>query len=261
VQKANAELENPLWSFPLWAVALALLPLGLTVLLAFRARGNDWQGIAVRVWPVAVLLVYMAPVGTFPFHALQGLCIPVAMLAVQGATKYRPSSLPAPRAVIVTPLVVLLVVPGLIYRADGIRNSVDRGDQVWWLNDSDSKALDFLQSDSDQGGVLTDSRFGSLVPAFTGREVYAGNFSWTPNYTSKSFLADGFFRGQSLGGKLTPAQAQAFLRSTGVRFVLQPCGNRGLSHAEVEQLIGPMVNRTLKFGCANVYVIGSGEKS
>ena len=258
VQKANAELDNPLWSFPLWAVALALLPLALSVAFAYRARGNDWQGIAVRVWPVAVLLVYLAPVGTFQFHAVQGLCIPVAMLAVQGATKYRPTGLPAPRAIVVAPLVALLVAPGLIYRADGIRQSVDRGDQVWWLKAGDSKALDFLQSNPVQGGVLTDSSFGSLVPAFTGREVYAGNFSWTPNYTAKSFLADGLLSGQSLAGKLTPAQAQTFLRSTGVRFVLRPCGNRGLSHAELEQLIGPMVKQSLQFGCANVFVIDAG---
>lgn len=261
VQKANAELDNPLWSFPLWAIALALLPLGLTVALAYRARGNDWQGVAVRVWPLAVLLVYLAPVGTFQFHAVQGLCIPMAMLAVQGATKFRPAGLPAPRSILVAPVVALLVLPGLVYRADGIRQSVDRGDQVWWLNDGDSRALDFLQADSAPGGVLTDSRFGSLVPAFTGREVYAGNFSWTPNYSSKSFLADGFFSGQSLSGKLTPSQAQAFLKSTGVRFVLQPCGNRRLSQAEVEQLIRPMVNLTLQFGCAKVYVIRTGAKA
>jgi hypothetical protein len=260
VKKANAEINNPLWSFPLWAVALALLPLVLAALLAYRARGNDWQGIAVRVWPLAVLLVYLAPLGTFHFHAIQGLCIPLAMLAVQGATSYRPSWLPAAGPFFVAPLIALLVVPGLIYRADGIRSSIDRNDQVWWLKDGDSKALDFLQADRAAGGVLSDSRFGALIPAFTGREVYAGNFSWTPNYASRSFLADGFFRGESLGGKLTPAQAQMFLAATGVRFVVQPCDNRGLTRAEVEQLIGPMLMRTLQFGCANVYVIGAGAK-
>ena len=192
---------------------------------------------------------------------MQGLCIPFAMLAVQGATRHRPKSLPAPRPILVAPLIVLLVVPGLVYRADGIHQSIDRGDQVWWLTANDSKALDFLQSDPAQGGVLTDSRFGALVPAFTGREVYAGNFSWTPNYTAKSFLADGFLKGESLGGRLKPSQAQAFLRSTRVRFVLQPCDNRRLTRSELEQLIGPMVNRTLQFGCATVYVIGSGVKA
>ena len=32
----------------------------------------------MRVWPFAALAVYLAPVGTFPYHAFQGLAIPLA---------------------------------------------------------------------------------------------------------------------------------------------------------------------------------------
>ena len=38
----------------------------------------------MRVWPFAALAVYLAPVGTFPYHSFQGLAIPLAILAVQG---------------------------------------------------------------------------------------------------------------------------------------------------------------------------------
>ena len=38
----------------------------------------------MRVWPLAALAVYLAPVGTFPYHAFQGMSIPLAVLAVQG---------------------------------------------------------------------------------------------------------------------------------------------------------------------------------
>ena len=63
---------------------LTLAPLALPAALAYRERARDWQEVAVRVWPFAALVVYLLPVGTFPYHSFQGLAIPLSILAVQG---------------------------------------------------------------------------------------------------------------------------------------------------------------------------------
>ena len=78
---------------------------------ARRRRGRTSR---VRVWPFAALAVYLLPLGTFPYHAFQGLALPLSILAVQGlrtrlaATRARSSS-PASCA--------LMTVPG--HRAQG----------------------------------------------------------------------------------------------------------------------------------------------
>ena len=62
--------------------------------LAYRLPAPGWQDVAVRVWPFAALAVYLAPVGTFPYHAFQGMSIPLAVLAVQGVLSVWPRPRP-----------------------------------------------------------------------------------------------------------------------------------------------------------------------
>ena len=82
--KVNAAGNQATWSWPWWAIALTLAPLAIPAALAYRQRPEGWQEVAVRVWPFAALAVYLAPVGTFPYHSFQGMSIPLSVLAVQG---------------------------------------------------------------------------------------------------------------------------------------------------------------------------------
>ena len=82
--QVNAAGTQITWSWPWWAVVLTLAPLALPAALAYRRPARSWQELALRVWPLAALAVYLAPVGTFPYHAFQGMTIPLAVLAVQG---------------------------------------------------------------------------------------------------------------------------------------------------------------------------------
>ena len=51
----------------------------------------------MRVWPLAALAVYLLPFGTFPYHAFQGLAIPLSILAVQGVLTVWRAPAPARR--------------------------------------------------------------------------------------------------------------------------------------------------------------------
>ena len=75
--KSNAAGAMPEWSWPWWAIVLTLAPLAVPAVLAYRLPAPSWQELAVRVWPFAALVVYLLPVGTFPYHAFQGLAIPL----------------------------------------------------------------------------------------------------------------------------------------------------------------------------------------
>ena len=74
----------------------------------------------MRVWPLAALAVYLAPVGTFPYHAFQGMAIPLAVLAVQGVV----SVWPRPRPALVVACLALMVVPGTVHRFEVAVNSI-----------------------------------------------------------------------------------------------------------------------------------------
>jgi SAM-dependent methyltransferase len=80
-QRQNAVIMRPLLP-PLFAV----LPLAVPASLAFRRRADDWQEVVVRVWPLAAFIMYFAPFSAFPSHALQGIALPLSILAVEGFT-------------------------------------------------------------------------------------------------------------------------------------------------------------------------------
>ena len=116
------------------ALLVAAVPLGLPALLALRIRPATFQDLALRVWPVMALglyvLIAVGKVGTYPLHALQGLAIPLAVLAVIGVAgvPWR-AGRPVAAALTVAAL-ALLVVPGTVNElrrslrdADGVRVS------------------------------------------------------------------------------------------------------------------------------------------
>src|SRR5207248_6463813 len=65
-------------SFPLWPIALAVLPLLLPAVLAYARRPRSFLPAATRAWPLAALGVYVLSASGFaatPLHAFQGITI------------------------------------------------------------------------------------------------------------------------------------------------------------------------------------------
>jgi hypothetical protein len=88
--ESNAAGVQPLWSWPWWAIALTVFPLAVPAALAYRLPAESWQEQAVRLWPFGAAVVYLLPVGTFPYHAIQGLALPLGILAVKGVVSVAP---------------------------------------------------------------------------------------------------------------------------------------------------------------------------
>lgn len=254
--RVNAAGAQALWSWPLWAILLTLAPLAIPAALALRDDGADWQQTALRVWPFATLIVYLQPFGTFPYHALQGLTLPLSILAVQGFTTHRPPWLLRPRVAWVVPAVLLLTVPGTIHKLNLIRESIHKVSYPYYLFDGEQAALSFLERDPHPGGVLADSYGGLLVPPFSGRETYLGPFSWTPNWQRKAEEAGLMFTGQ-----MTPSDARRFVSATGATFVFQGCQGRVQPPRSLKAELGPLVASTHDFGCARVYVLRQSQRT
>jgi hypothetical protein len=239
--QVNAAGNQSTWSWPWWAIVLSLAPLAVPAALAYRAPARSWQEHAVRVWPFAALLVYLAPVGTFPYHAFQGMTIPLAVLAVQGTL----TVWARPRTAIVIACLALMVVPGTVHRFEVAVNSIHAAGDPYFAFPGEQQALDALDADPRAGGVLAPAYGGHMIPYRTGREVYVGALSWTPDWDARVRATRALFEGD-----MGPAEAQALARRSGARFALVDCRPR---LRDLRPLLGPMIARTRQFGCATLY--------
>lgn len=239
--QVNAAGSQATWSWPWWAIALTLAPLALPAALAYRTPAASWQDVAVRAWPLAALLVYLAPLGTFPYHAFQGMSIPLAVLAVQGVRTVWPHPSPA----LVVGALVLMIVPGTVHRFEVAVNSIRAAGDPYFVFAGEQAALDWLEADPRPGGVLAPAYGGHMLPYKTGREVYVGALSWTPDWEARVVETRALFEGD-----MPPAEAQALARRSGARFAFVDC-RPGLR--DLRPVLGPVIERTRRFGCATVY--------
>ncbi|MBU6336612.1 MAG: hypothetical protein KGR19_02220 [Acidobacteria bacterium] len=243
--ESNAAGAQDLWSWPWWAMLLTVLPLLVPALLAYRRSPDGWQDTAVRAWPLAVLVVYLLPFGTFPYHSFQGLQIPLSILAVLGVRQVWPR-IPVWAVVL---LLAVMVVPGTIHKADVFRNSVQSGGDPYFVFDGERELLAQLDRDPRRGGVLAPTYAALLVPSRTGRETWVGPFSWTPDWENRATLANDLFE-----GRLDPAQARRVVIASRARWLFADC--RPLALARLESEIRPLLARPpQRFGCARLYEI------
>lgn len=240
--ESNAAGAQPEWSWPWWAIVLTLLPLAAPAALAYRQAAPTWQDVAVRIWPFAAFAVYLQPGGTFPYHSLQGIALPLSVLAVQGVVSLRLSLRPA----WVVGLLVVMTVPGFAHKLEVAANNVHAGADPYFIFPDERRALAALEADPRAGGVLAPLYSGFLVPYTTGRETYVGALSWSPDFRSRRTKADALFE-----GRLTGERALGFVRSTRARFLYADC--RKL--ADLTRLLGPELERVDRYGCATVYVL------
>jgi hypothetical protein len=240
--ESNAAGSQATWSWPWWAVLLSVLPLAAPAALAYRLPARGWQELAVRVWPFAALAVYLAPVGTFPYHSFQGLAIPLSILAVQGiASRW------SPRPALIVALLALMTLPGIAHKFSVAVNSIRAAGDPYFVFEGEQRALDALERDPRPGGVLAPAYGGHMLPYRTGREVYVGALSWTPDWSQRVREKQDLFE-----GTMGPAEAQALARRSGARFAFVDC-RPGLR--DVRPLLGPLVEQVERFGCATVYVL------
>ena len=222
------------------APVLALLPLAAPAAVAYRLPAVSWQEQAVRIWPLAALLVYLLPAGTYPIHSLQGVALPLGILAVQGAQSL---GWKLQSKVVIGLVIGAMLLPGWEYQLRTLRTLTSRGGWYFILP-GEKRALKALEHDRRPGGVLATVWPGMVVPSATGRKVYVGHESWSPDFPKRAWAAGDLF-----SGRLTGHAAQEFVRASRARFLLAGCGQR----ADLTKALGDLVVQVRRYDCATVY--------
>lgn len=238
-------------TFSFLAIALAIAPLALPAAFAYRWQPQTLIAAATRTWPIAALGLYelsQTGLGVTPLHAFEGITIPLAILAVQAVSQLRWERLRYRRQ-IATLAIAAATIPATAYALNFARGDVaPAAENANFITNDERRALDYLGSDRDPGGVLTRAYLGSVLPGITGRRTFVGTCVWsTPRCSSRATLAQ-----QLLGGSLGPAAARRFVVNSGARFVLADCS----SHLNLAQALRPLLVSVHRFGCATVYTVG-----
>jgi hypothetical protein len=217
-----------------WFV-LGLAPLFLLALPgALVGSRRSFQDRALLVWPLVSVAVYLSLHRSFIYHALAGMTLPLAILAVRG---WRQLRLPVLAGAVVA---LLLTVPGVAVQLKLFR----RDAPSHFLTPGESDAVRYLERSRAPGAVLAPVELGRSVPALAGRNTWVGHPTWTPNYEFRKTQAAVLF-----AGTLRPIDARRFVRSTGVAFLLADCVHR----RGLRPLLGRLVRSERHFGCATVY--------
>jgi hypothetical protein len=214
-------------------------PLALIAAFGVRRPGAVMIERALLLWIAGCFVTYFT-VNSFAPHALQGLSLPFAVLAVRGWRRLR---LPATLGAVA---IALVTIPGLAFDARKFVN-VARGHAVqYYLPSSDTRALVWISDRAPGGGVLAPTPFAAVVPSQTGRAVWVGHGYWSQDYAARARTVDSLF-----GGRLRGAAARSFVLGTGATVLISDCTHR----ADLTSRLGPLLASVHRFGCARIYVL------
>ncbi len=241
-------------SFPFSSIALAVVPLLLPAIVAYRRRPTTFLAAATRTWPLAAFGIFLlsgTSLGATPLHAFQGITIPLAVLAVEGLQMIGFKRLPRP-VLIGTLAVAAFTIPTTIDELMIAKSlAAPTAENPNFIRSDERDALNFLARDKEPGSVITRSYLGAVVPGKTGRHTYIGDCLWSePQCMGLTYNAQWLFGGAPSGNP-TPDAARSFILSSGARFLLADCETT----TDIPKLLGPVIRSTHSFGCAAVYEV------
>lgn len=229
---------------PAWALLASFGPLVLLGLLGLQRPRSDREWLLL-LWVLACIAVYLI-VPEFPPHALSGITLPLAILAVRGWERARARIPVLGRTVVGGAAVLVMTVPAAAYLAQQAWNDVNNPNHAYVagfevLSNDQAAALDYIAHVKGRGGVLATAPLALAVPGFTGHPAFNGHFMWETN--SQVAAINGFY------GATTPiAKRRAILRSSGVQFLILDCRLPPVLGQAAAGLMKPVAH----FGCTTV---------
>jgi hypothetical protein len=236
--------------FSLLTIILAVLPLLLPALIAYRRWPRSYLGLITRAWPVAAVAIYVisaSSVSATPLHAFEGITLPLAVLAIEGIRRLGFARLPG-RHLIAGLAVAAATIPGIIYQLHNSKQlAAPSPGNANFITHDERSALRYLAKDPVRGGVLTRFYLGVVVPAETGRQTFIGTCLWSePNCAAKAQIAQ-----MVLDGTRPAPAARWFIQRSGARFLLADCKAR----PDLDEVLAPLAESSEHFGCAAVYTL------
>jgi hypothetical protein len=239
-------------AFSILTILLAVAPLLLPALVAYRRRPRSFLPVVTRVWPIAAVVIYLlsaTDVSATPLHAFEGITVPLSILAIEGLQRLGVGRLPAKRVLAVL-AVAVATIPATAWELRSAKQLIapSPGNANFIAGD-EQLALQYLADTRQSGGVLTRFYLGAVVPAETGRRTFVGDCLWSqPNCSARAQLAQLLF-----DGSLSPEVTRTFVTQIGARFVLADCQ----TPADMTSVLAPLTQSVHRFGCATVYMLHS----
>ena len=238
--QASFDPGRPAWAF-LFVLGL-LLPIA-----AVGTRGIAWNLMdrVLVLWPVSALAVYLLVSPEAQLGAVEGISLPLGVLTVRGWKRLR---LPAQAGVAA---LALTVVPGMLYSAQTMRDTVELKEVPYTVTQHERAALRYVAGGVAGGGVLSDSHLGTLVPAFTGRDTWAAQRAIDGRLEARAGDIEQLLEG---GGSAQGGAELASLPS--LRYVIDDCRG-GLQSSPT---FAPRTQAIRHFGCVTVYALYPGPR-
>jgi hypothetical protein len=235
-------------SFSTTAVLIAAAPLLAVALLGYRGRPADFLELLLRAWVPAAVVIWIfsaSGLGATPLHAVGGLPLPLAVLAVRGVHRAGLDRLPRAR-VIACVAIALATMPGTVYTIAYAHTFIEPApDNADFVTHGASRALGYLRADRTAGGVLSAFDLGQAI---TGRRDYVGDcLGSQPRCDVRKAQTVAL-----LAGRMGRRRARQFVRGSGARFLLGGCGS---ARAALTRQLAGLLLATRRFGCATVWVL------
>lgn len=250
-------------------IPLIVAPLAIPALLIAFVPVKTTQDLVVRVWPVVgigqAFLLSVTGLANSPSHALRGVAIPLAVLAVCGVGNLMRSSQRSGRAAVA--VLGIIVIAGIGTYGE-VRTQIDA---VWgtglnsvvahpYISNDDQHVLDWLAASQIKGGALGDiGKVSTMIPLHTGRQVWMGHGSWSPNTVDRREAVSAILLGAPCCQKALLGMSNGqFVQATGARFVVVSCG---FPTDRVIAELMPVTQEIHRFGCNTVIVIRPGKST
>jgi hypothetical protein len=239
-------------AFSFWTLALALAPLLIVSIPAWRRRPRTFLETVTRVWPLAAVVIFIlsaTELSATPLHSFEGITLPLSVLAVEGVQRWGFGRL-RHRVLIGVVAVAAFTIPTTYWELRiAKRLAAPTPGNANFIASGERDALRYLASNRTSGGVLARFYLGAVVPAKTGRRTFIGNCLWSePGCSERAIVAQ-----QLLDGTIPAPQAQGMVNQLGARFVLTDCS----APPSVARMLTPISSSVRRFGCAAVYQLRS----
>jgi hypothetical protein len=226
-------------TIPAAVLLTCVVPLILTGLAAARRALSDPHARVLVLWIAATLLT-VALSRSGEYRAIDGLTIPVAVLAV----RVWPESRRLRRLAV--PVVLGALAPAAAYGAIALPQLFGDGDrQYMQLVPSEVRAARIAARAAGHAPILTTIYLGTAIPALTDVSSWVGHPIWTPDPQSRELQA-----GLLLSGLLGRAQAAQLIAVSGAGALIQPCGWPG----NLAPQLAPLGFVEVRVGCARLFL-------
>ncbi|MDO8638043.1 MAG: hypothetical protein Q7R43_00580 [Candidatus Daviesbacteria bacterium] len=186
-----------------------LLPL---IILQLKNPKKDRKFYFLNFWLFISLFLSLLPFGFARFY-LRALFLPIIILILL-SVPYLSKIFHIKQRIILIILIILVPISSFFIAYKRL-DEATKNNQWFYISKEENEALDYLNKNAVNQGILSSYNFGNIIPAKTNSNVYFGHLLQTPNSQEKINNLMRFF-----ANDFSETEAQKFLIENNVNYVV-----------------------------------------